>query len=682
MRLAPRVGLLIGFSVLAAAGLLAPGLLGLLGSYVWLGVFPGMAIVRLLLPRASTMTRWTIGLALAPLVSSLLGVALLMRSIDLQTGARLIGISGWLLFAGGESRGHAHSVPEDTPPADRWVWLLTLAACAFVAIPLLSNEWIRVHSDGLTHAALVWEIVLHGIPPMDPRFIGLQLNYVWVYNFFIAQLTSLRGQDLFSFMAIMNVVDIGIIVWVVWQLTWAVWGTRRAAQGAVIVLLTGMNAGAYLLWPLQLVRVLQGDVKGWAELKRIVGNIRLDNTEVVYELRAPLAHMVMFFDKFTLGTPIGYAWLMLLLHFLALARWLESGNARWLLVSALCAAGMQLFHGVVGMSVVPVTTGAVLLTAFLSRRFSWLPPARGLVGFGAAVLAGFIACIPYTRSISKGWDPQATGVRHSFLHFTGIMPWTLLTACGVAFALALPAMRRILRERRPLGTWFVVWVAGMTLFAMIVHLPESNEHKFVWPILSVLAILGGASLWPAMDAVRRRTGPVVLGLGFAAVFLVPPALTLRGYVLDRGAGTSELLGPLPGEDAFYTWLRDSTRTDVVVIDHRSRYVVNIKGQRRLLAGTPFGSERAAFPAADLARRRALTDDLFGPVADLSGDLATLDSVRTQALRLHSVTDLLILYRPGDFGPGQQPWQRLEQAAGERVRLRYDHDGFRLYQLVP
>ena len=62
--------------VLAIAGLVAPGLPGLLGAYVWLGVFPGMALVRLLLPRAGTMTRWTVGLALSPLASTLFGAAL------------------------------------------------------------------------------------------------------------------------------------------------------------------------------------------------------------------------------------------------------------------------------------------------------------------------------------------------------------------------------------------------------------------------------------------------------------------------------------------------------------------------------------------------------------------------------------------------------------------------------
>jgi hypothetical protein len=374
------------------------------------------------------MTRWTVGLALSPLVSALVGVALTSSSLDLKSGARIIAIAGWLLFAGGEARAIGSSDPDTDPPSGRWIWGVCLAAVAFVALPPLLNAWIRIRSDGWVHGALVWEIVHHGAPPVDPRFIGMHLNYVWFYNFFIAQLTSLRGQDPFTFMAILNVLDLSLVVWLVWQLAHSVWGERRAAQGAVLALLLGMNAGTYLLWPMRLLRALSGEVRGWPEARRILSSARIDGTDVLYELSAPFAHMVQFLDKFTLGTPIGYAWLMMMLHLLALVRWLESRSPRWLLVAAFAAAGMQLFHGVVGMSVVPVSIGAVILVAALSLRFRWLPSAPSLLAFAAAVLTGFLACVPYTRSISKGWEAKQSGLAHSFLHLSPVMPWTLFTA--------------------------------------------------------------------------------------------------------------------------------------------------------------------------------------------------------------------------------------------------------------
>ncbi|HEV2104680.1 MAG TPA: hypothetical protein VGU27_03045, partial [Candidatus Eisenbacteria bacterium] len=70
MRLAPGVRPLLALCALGAVGLVAPGAPGVVGAFVWLGAFPGLALARLLLPRAGAATRWTLGLALAPLASA------------------------------------------------------------------------------------------------------------------------------------------------------------------------------------------------------------------------------------------------------------------------------------------------------------------------------------------------------------------------------------------------------------------------------------------------------------------------------------------------------------------------------------------------------------------------------------------------------------------------------------
>jgi hypothetical protein len=116
------------------------------------------------------------------------------------------------------------------------------------------------------------------------------------------------------------------------------------------------------------------------------------------------------------------------------------------------------------------------------------------------------------------------------------------------------------------------------------------------------------------------------------------------------------------------------------MDANNRDLVNVLGQRRLLAGTLFGSERAAFPAAELAERRAVEADLYGPVAHVDADLDTLGRMVADARRLHSVSDVLVLYRASDDTAGAAPWARLQQAAGTRASVRYDRGGFRVYAL--
>ncbi|MCC6651020.1 MAG: hypothetical protein IT348_07725, partial [Candidatus Eisenbacteria bacterium] len=195
-----------------------------------------------------------------------------------------------------------------------------------------------------------------------------------------------------------------------------------------------------------------------------------------------------------------------------------------------------------------------------------------------------------------------------------------------------------------------------------------------------LAMLGGASFLPALERLRARLGAPLFAVLFSVIFLVPPALFLRGYLIDPMRAQADALRPAPGETAMYAFLRDSTDRDCVVIDHRSRDLVLVLGQRRLLAGTVFNTERAGFPADDLAARRALTADLFGPVATAREDLDRLADVVRNARRVHAVSDVHVIYRAGDFAPGDEPWLRLEAAMGEAAEKRWDRDGFRIYLL--
>ena len=156
MKLDPRAWVLLALGALAVAGLKLPGLLGEVGVYVWLGVFPGMALARLLLPRAAASTRWTLGLTLSPVVSAVAGWAMLRGGMDLVTGSRVAGIAGFLLFAGGEARGIG--MPADDPqaaPLRRFVLVWTGAAVLFVVAVLALNPWSLIRSDTWVHLAIV-----------------------------------------------------------------------------------------------------------------------------------------------------------------------------------------------------------------------------------------------------------------------------------------------------------------------------------------------------------------------------------------------------------------------------------------------------------------------------------------------------------------------------------------------
>jgi hypothetical protein len=679
--IAPGVWVLLALSLLAAAGLVLPGLAGEVGSYVWLGVFPGLAVARMLLPRSKPLTLGTLGLVFSPLISAVAGLALARGGLDLATAARLVGIGGWILYAGGEAR--AIGRPADDPreaPVSRFAWIWALGAAAFVVACLALNPWSLIRSDTWVHAAIIGEIRLHGVPPIDPRFIGLHLNYVWFFQFFIAQLASLRGQDSFVFMALVNVVTTAVQFLLVWQLAWALWGSERAARGTMVLFTLGLNAGAYLLTPLRFLLALSGEVRGMDEIHRQLALLSPGSWDVIYILAAPFAWMVQFWDKITLGGPLGYAYLFLLLHFLALARVLRGGGGRWLAVAFLAGLGSALPHSVVGMGMIPVTTGAVALGLMLRARAPWLPDARAALPFWGASGAGFALGLPYLISIARGWRNDVSGLGHHWIEPGWRMPWTLATACGVTLLFAWPGIRRAWRERVAFAAWLSLWALGVVLMQCIAHLPEGNEHKYVWVAFLVLALLGGGEFMPAMERWRARLGAPLFAIVIAIVFVVPPLAFLQGVVRDPMRTESPALNPRPGEGAMLEWIRSQTMPDDVFLETANRDLLTVQGPRRMLVATRAGADRCAFPVSDFERRREVTADLFGPVAEFDADAAYLAEVVRKARRLHGVGSVHLLFRAEDFAAGDAPWLRLEAAAGTRVAKRYDADGYRIYAL--
>ena len=685
MKLARAVGPVAITFALGVAGLFLPGVAGDIAAFVWLGVFPGLALTRLFLPGTSVSTRWTLGLALAPLATAVAGWALLRAGHPLPTAARLIALGGWFLFAGGEARGFAaRASSADDAPGDRHAWGWALIAAAFVALPMLLSEWARVRSDSWVHAGIVWEIAERGIPPQDPRFAGLPLNYVWFYNLFIALVGALRpGSSPFTHMATANACWIAALVWLGWQLSWTTWRDRSAARATLPLLLTGLNAGALLLWPLWLLRAVNGEVRGWPEVERIESGARWNGVEVMHQLCAPFAWMVNSWDKFMVGTALGYAYVLLLVSLWAGMRWLSEARDgrppgtpapwRWLLLAGSAAAGMMLFHSVVGLSAIPVGIGACALLAWLAARDPRLGPPQRPLALALAWLAGLAATWPYFRSIMTGWDAGRSGVAHHYLQLDWHMPWTLGTACGLALVAAWPGVRRVWTERAPAGTWLVCWTLGMTLFALVVHLPENNEAKFVWMVFAPLAVLGGWGFPALLAAWRRRLGVPLATALVTILFVLPSLLLLRGFLIDPSSTIAPESRRTPGDAACYAWVRAHTPLNAVFSDHQSRDVLLVEGRRRLLAGTPYGPERAAFPAAALLRRRAVMADLYGPVADPAGDAALLDSLGAPAY---------VLYRDEDHVAAaalrHEPWRALD-ADSARFERVYAHLGRRIYR---
>ncbi len=660
-----------GFALLAVAGLYVPGVAGQALLYPLLGVAPGMAAAQLLAGPGGP--RWTLGLALAPLVSTMVAAPLVALGLPQAWAAGTVAAAGlllWGLLAWLRAPRAADPVAGREPAADlRFLLPLAVGVAVLASLPWLVNPWLRVRSDAWIHGGLVWEIVHHGLAPEDPRFAGLRLNYVWFFNFFIALLTSLTRRDPFVFMMLFNTLNFGVCIALVYRLALTLWRDRVAAAGAAILVPVGLNAGTWLLWPLWLVRAFTGRIRGWAEVIHYVQNIRWGTCDMIFTLSAPFAYMVSVFDKFTVGTALSYTWLLMILYLWALIRWLDSGRRGALAWAAIAAAGMLFFHGVVGLSVIPVALGALALAWLASFRWTWLPTRGRLAALAAATLAGALAALPYTRSISSGWAAGRSGFTNHYFHLGLWMIWTLATSLAVVAILARRPLARLLRERHPAGTVLVLFTAGMILFSVIVHLPLDNESKFVFQVFFPLAVLAGPGLPTLALAARRRLGPVAGSLALALLFLLAPIVLLASYAADPAGRRAAALNPAPGERVLYAWIRAHVPTDAFLTDRGGRDLVMVEAQRRLWVGTISSPEMAAFPAPEMAARRAVQADLYGAADSLDADARALARLGRPAY---------VLFRPAD-DPRPQPWQALESRPDLFARV-YAADGFRLYRL--
>ncbi|HYM80058.1 MAG TPA: hypothetical protein VEY91_01450 [Candidatus Limnocylindria bacterium] len=642
-----------------------------LAAYIALGFLPGFAVAALFGPSWSLGARITLGLALSPLVTTAAAVLLLRAGVEMGVAATIVVFFGVVgsLNAWGSTPPTGKDPDFRSTPDGRFVLLWSLGLAAAVAFPALVNRYVPIRSDGWIHAGLIWEIVHHGIPPEDPRFAGLPLNYVWFFNAFIALLVRLSGDGPFFFMPLFNVVQAGLTASLAYRIGLAVWRDRAAARGTLLMVVLGFNAAAYLLWPLGFIPQLAGDVRGSDMVMKYLQGVKFPHGEIIFSLNAPFSLMVNFFDKLLTGTAVHHAYVLMMVHLWALFLWLEDRRTDSLVLAIAAAAGMLFFHGVVGLSVVPVSVAVVAVLCLLRTRWHWLPGAGTWTPFGVATAVGGLLAMPYTRSIWSGWAEERSGLSHSYFRFDAIAPWTLLTATAVAWWFAREPIRRLFRERLPGPAAALALAVGMSVFACVVRLPGGNETKFAFEAFVPLAAVAGAALPAIFSRWTERWGHTRAALLFTIVFLVNPVLSVTGFAFDPGPRIRPELNPRPGEEALERWIRDETPKDAVIVDAWFRDFLMVKGQRRLYLGTSSGPEKAAFPARELERRRALVSDLYGAGRHWPQHRDALLALRRP---------IYILFRPEDSGAAE-PWRPLERFAGDVHRV-YEHDGYRVYRL--
>ena len=538
---------------------------------------------------------------------------------------------------------------------------LLLAAAAL--LPALLRPWIRLRADSWFHAAVVYEIERGGIPPQDPYFAGLPLQYMWFFHGLMAGVRRVVPISPFDLMVIVN--GLALVALIMASANLAGWLARRqgadagrAETMAAVVVPLGLGVLFWLFMPIRALKALVGASGGMSELVQLFRLTPLD-IPTARAFLSDFGSVPFFLNKFMVGTAYGLALTGFLVYLGAMVRFVDRPRLAPLLVAIPALFLTLMFHPVVGFTTVAVSglTGVALMITGVRRGGASF---RSAATWGVAVLAALALAGPYLVGVTRG----KPGTQMVPIHLDWVNVVGLLIGCSFVLLAAFPAGRRLWREAQPFGRFLVTWILATFVFASIIRLPGPNTtDKFTYLLYLPLAILASVHL----ATIWRGPRHVVI-----AVLLLAPA-NLIGYASyftdpDRSARPIEVTQA-------YDWLRTNTPRDAVILDSGERCDALVTVPRRQYWGRESYAEQWGYDTIEMDRRRSLRDRLLGPpgVADGVFDRSLLEPLR----QLGSPVYLIV--RAEDVG--EVAFQHWSETHPQFSRV-FDRPGIAIYQLMP
>jgi hypothetical protein len=578
----------------------------------WLGLMlaPGTALYLIAerrTPRLSVLV--LCALVLSPVVTTLLGIAGLMRHMPVVTIAGVISAASIAVAAIAFVTLRARVALPDRPSL-LWLGALLLVLVVLTAFLPMTQAWWRIRSDAWFHGAVVSQIADYGIPPQDPYFAGIPLQYMWFYHVLVLVLARGFDMDPFRVMALLNIQALVALGVCTWQLCGVFRRTFAHRLAATAMMLLGFNGAFWVFLPAKLVRATMGDVRGWAEVKRTYSIVPFNYDQACGFMNI-YYNQEFFLDKFMVATAFGLSLAFMVAGWYAASEYLRTRRAAPLVVLSGALAGMLGFHSLVGfVMLVGIFGGAIL--AWLTRGRDAFPMRPVLVLLGVS-LASFAAMGPYLYEVMHLKQKEQVFPLSVSLHKTA----GIFISC--AFALVLALIRRpLLREKTVTSRFFLFGTLSVTAFCLLITLPGPNAYdKLGYLVFLPLSMLGGialADLWLERTGGARRTIIAwtvacmvpVNAIAFAACFATPD----EALVTEPEARIS-------------TWLRDNTPRNALVIDDDDRVVFLVTVPRRYIWGRTSYAQQWGYPRLEMSRRLHMRRALYAP--------GTLDATALEVL---------------------------------------------------
>jgi hypothetical protein len=615
----PRIDLwTLGLVAVLGGGYLLPAaggpLLVVRSFAVWLllMVAPGVWLFRIL--HRQLRGAWEVllaGLVVSPVLLTVVAVAAMFAGASPHGAGRVVaGVSVALALG-------AAFVPRPTLrlPQRREAF----AMLGFIAVLLalcctlpFTREWWRIRSDAWFHAAVVAQIHDFGLPPEDPYFVGLPLQYMWFYHVMLATLADALRVGSFWVMAIVNAHALVALILAANQLA-AVLRPRFAHRfAAVTTLLLTFNAGFWIFLPLKLVKAFMGDVRGMEEIRRTFALTPL-HYDTANGFMNIYFNQEFFLDKFMVATAFGLALVFMTTAWAGAIDYLRTQRRFGLALVVASLIGMLGFHSLVGfVFLVGVVGGAVLLHLARGRVDDYRP--RAAVTLVAVCIACLLVMTPYLYEVMSAKEhEQVFPLDFSFRKIASIL-------ISSAFVIAVSLRAKSFWNDRGVGARFLAFAtAVVTAFCFSISLPGPNTYdKLGYFVFIPLAIVAGFAI---ADSVLARTGRARLRVlaAWVLLFFVP----VNAIAFVSCFGTPDAVVVTPGEERLSAWVRDHTTRDAVFIDDHDRVPLLVTGPRRYFWGTEAYAEQWGYPRAEMSRRRHVVQALYGE-AEL--DDAALDAL--------------------------------------------------------
>ena len=564
-------------------------------------------------PRLSGMT--LSALVLSPVIITLAGMAALALHLPLDTITAGVGALSLAAFAAALLRTRGRIAPPDRRSV---LWLGSMIAVVVVLTAFLpmTREWWRIRSDAWFHAAVVAQIGDYGIPPQDPYFAGLSLQYMWFYHVLVLALSRALEIDAFRVMALLNIQSVVALGVGAWMLAGVFRRTFAHRLGAATMLMFGFNGAFWAFLPVKAIRAFKGDVRGWEEIRRTYSLTPFDYDRVC-DFMNVYYNQEFFLDKWMVATAFGLALSFLVAGWYATAEYLRTRHASALVLLAGLLVGMLGFHSLVGFVMLIGIFGGVFLAWLARDRATPFPTRHALTLLGVS-LAAFLVMTPYLHEVMHLKE------KAQVFPLSVSLPKTIGIGISCALALTLFLIRRpLLRDTTLPARFFLFGSLSVAGFCLVIRLPGPNTYdKLGYFVFLPLSILGGialAELWLARGPAARRS----LAIWMLVCMLPPNVLGFAGaFATPDGEEVT------PAEGRLSVWLRDNTPRDALIVDDGDRVPFLVTVPRRYLWGSWGYAQMWGYPRLEMSRRLHMRRALYASDALDASALEVMGNVDT------------------------------------------------------